>query len=573
MTATAERPDKARRAGRRLRRPRLFGPQPIALVLFLLVVITIVPALLFSIVLLRRNNDAQQEVVITLAETAATSITESVNRELVGMVTTLRVLSSAPSVVNSDMRQFYDRAKVALAGTGAYLIVLDGNFNQLMNTRVPFGTALGPTSDPDSARRALESGGVTISNAFYGSTSQKWVFNVLLPLPDTGGVPRLLVLTQNTENLADALAERSLRGGWNVSLVDGRNVVMASTFMSSDVGKPFFLDVSATSEGRRIRAEVGGDDYVALASRSELTGWQTIVWAPAQVIDAPMRQSMLSLALGGAVVIAIGGLGAVVIGRQIAKPVRRLAADARRLGAGEVIEAKEFPITEITTVSAALADAARDRKKAETDIRLLMREVAHRSKNQLTVVSSLAKQSARNARNFTAFQDSFQKRLHGLARSTDLLIAGGAAGVELKELLAAQIEPFGPGDRERLTIDGPRFRLSNQSAQTLGLAIHEMATNAAKYGAFSVSEGTLSVTWSVSDGELEIVWREKVPRLRRRTSGRGFGTEVIERMLGGTLDARIDRTFHRDGLEARFRLPVEKVQPDVGQAAPDKPFD
>src|SRR5690606_18082789 len=174
----------------------------------------------------------------------------------------------------------------------------------------------------------------------------------------------------------------------------------------------------------------------------------------------------------------------------------------------------------------------------------------------------MAKQTARSSRSLPAFLDSFQKRLYGLARSTDLLIAGGATGVELRELLMAQIEPFRPEDLKRLEISGPPFRLSNQAAQTIGLAVHELATNAAKYGAFGTRTGRLSVTWAIEGETLVITWREHLTLLRRRPMRRGFGTEIIERMLGGTLDAEISRTFHRDGLECIFRIPADRILPE-----------
>src|SRR5690606_7301871 len=103
-----------------------------------------------------------------------------------------------------------------------------------------------------------------------------------------------------------------------------------------------------------------------------------------------------------------------------------------------------------------------------------------------------------------AFEDAFQKRVMGLARSTDLLIAGGVAGVELRSLVETQIEPFAPAGAVRLEIDGVPFRLSNQAAQTLGLALHELATNAAKYGAFATPAGRLKVSWARSADMLEL---------------------------------------------------------------------
>jgi two-component sensor histidine kinase len=302
---------------------------------------------------------------------------------------------------------------------------------------------------------------------------------------------------------------------------------------------------------------------VTVVERSDMTGWSVVLWAPTDAVDAPLRRSMLSLLFGGMAVVAFAAGAGWLLGRQIAVPARRLAADAARLGAGEDVSAVDYPIAEFAAVSAAIADAGAERKAAENEIRFLMREVAHRSKNQLTVVASIAKQTGRGARSLPLFQDAFQKRLQGLARSTDLLIAGGVSGVELGELVRAQIEPFAPGDPERLQISGPTFRLGNQAAQTLGMAVHELSTNAAKYGAFASAAGRLSVTWRTRKGSLELTWRETVPRLRKRADATGFGTQVIERMVGGALSAEIERTLHRDGLECRFVMPLDKLRPEA----------
>ena len=536
----------------------------IGALLSLLMAAIILPALVFGVVLLQRNNHAQQEMVTTLAEATAGSIAETVDRQLLGMVTTLRVLATSRSIEMTDLRDFYARAALALEGSSSYLIVTDGEMNQLLNTRVPFGEVLGKISDEETGSIALSSGEVQISNAFYGETAREWVFNVLLPMRLPDGDQRLLILTQNAEQLSASLGSQNLRGGWNAALIDRKGTVIASTFMASDIGKPFFLAASTAPSSGTIRNSITheGETYETIRTASPLTGWQTIVWAPRSVVQAPMTRSLRVLALGGLTIIAIGAILAWVLGRQISLPIRRLARDARRLGAGEVVSPVEYPVSEISVVSLALAQASADRQAAENEIRFLMREVAHRSKNQLTVVSSIAKQTARHAKSLPAFQDSFQKRVQGLARSTDLLIAGGVAGVELRTLLDAQIEPFRPAAAGRMEMLGPQFRLSNQAAQTIGLAVHELATNAAKYGAFATESGRLSVTWEKTPEALVLCWREYVPSLRRKAETRGFGTEVIERMLGGTLDAGIERNFHGDGLECRFTMPLEKVQPE-----------
>ncbi|WP_274423735.1 sensor histidine kinase [Chelativorans sp. YIM 93263] len=555
--------------GRRLR-TSLASPKPIGFYLFLLIAVTVIPAIAIAAVLLHRNDAAQREVVQTLAEAMADSISEAVERELTGMTTALRVLSTTPSLTSGNIEEFYSRARTALAETGSYLILLDENLNQLMNTRVPYGTPLGRTSDPRSSRQALESRTATISGVFFGQTSQQWVFNVAMPLWPEDEPPRVLIMTRDAASMADTLSQSMLRGGWNATLVDQNGIVIASSFLSTDTGKPFFLDVTngSSRQTARLTDQMNEESYIAIVDESQFSGWRVVVWAPAAVVEEPTRRSLRFLFGGSLVVIAIGTLAAWYLGRQIAKPVRHLAQDAHRLGAGETVDATSYPVAEATTVSAALAEAALDRKAAENEIRLLMREVAHRAKNQLTVVASMAKQTARTTQSVPAFLDSFQKRLYGLARSTDLLIAGGATGVELRELLLVQIEPFKPDDPTRLELSGPSFRLDSQAAQTVGLAIHELATNAAKYGAFAARNGRLAITWRIEEKMLVIVWREYLPALRHRPGESGFGTKIIERMIGGTLEAQISRKFHSDGLECIFRIPAHRVLPNDGRNAP-----
>ena len=538
------------------------APRPIAVFLILVVAVTILPALGFSITLLQRNNEAQQQVVSTLASATAASMSEAVDREASGMLTILRVLSTTPSLYDGDLKSFYDRSQRALAGTGGYLTVLDRNSNQLMNTRVPFGTTLAGPADGKSPKLALEKRQPVISDIYFDNGAKNWVFSVVLPNFPADGPPLVLTLTQNADSLTRALVKQKLTDGWNVTLVDRRNIVITSSSRHDPVGKPFFLDLISRgpAPSGRIPVTYQGVAYRASVQVSSLTGWTTVIWARSSVMDRSMRRSLQWLIFGGLIVIVLGTGAALFLSREITRSVRRLARDARRLGAGGAVEAASYPIAEITTVSAALAAASERRKNAENEIRFLMREVAHRSKNQLTVVSSIAKQTARTARSIDAFQDSFQKRLFGLARSTDLLIAGGVSGVEFRELLVTQIEPFQPNDPDRVEFSGPEVRLANQAAQMLGLGLHELATNAAKYGAFSVPQGKLKVQWHVRDGSFDLVWREFVPRLRRRAPRRGFGTDVIERMLVGALDAQPERILHRDGIEWHFVIPLGKIR-------------
>jgi len=253
---------------------------------------------------------------------------------------------------------------------------------------------------------------------------------------------------------------------------------------------------------------------------------------------------------------------------QIGRSVHGLENDAKLLGAGRPVPARDYPISEIATVSAALAEASGRRQAAEAEVRFLLRELAHRSKNQMTVIAAMAKQTARGADSVPEFVQSFEKRIFGLARSTDLLLAHGVAGVDLNELLTHQVDPFCPVDGSRVSLDGPGIRLNTQAAQILGMAAHELATNAVKYGAFASETGSLAVNWHLDGDRLVLVWRETVPQAPPQPRRRGFGTTVLENMIGRSLGAEVLSTFHADGIEWRFAIPLASVDPT---ALPDDP--
>jgi two-component sensor histidine kinase len=116
-------------------------------------------------------------------------------------------------------------------------------------------------------------------------------------------------------------------------------------------------------------------------------------------------------------------------------------------------------------------------------------------------------------------------------------------------------------------LDGPSTRLNNQAAQIVGMAAHELATNAVKYGAFQKDAGHLDVTWSRDGEALHLGWREASPYFKPPSERRGFGTAVLENMVGRSLGATVERIVHPDGLEWKFSIPVAAIDPAT---APDQ---
>lgn len=550
--------------------------RPIALYLFVLALVALVPAFIFSAILLQRNNEAQARVVETLITGTSRSIVQAVEREITANITTLRVLATTPSLMARDFATFHARARSGLEGTGTFAYVLDENMMSLMNTRVEHPIPAMLASDPVSGRRAIELRDVVVSDLVLGVVSQRYVFSILFPVfPQTGG-PLVLGITRDGEDLAMALLANKLPDGWNVVLVDANRKVVAASPGAAETGDAFTLIDTDSISAAPGWTETMSDGTPLLASiqRSFLTGWTLVAWAPRDVVTRPLSDAFWTLLVGGVLLAALVILVIYWVSLQIGRSVHRLEDDAEMLGTGEPVPARDYPISEIANVSTALAEASRRRRAADVEVRFLMRELAHRSKNQMTVIAAMAKQTAKGADSVPEFVASFEKRIFGLARSTDLLLANGAAGVDLEELLIRQIEPFCPVDGDRMKLSGPPMRLNMQSAQILGMAAHEMATNAVKYGAFSTDRGSLRVAWSRTPETVEFLWREFVPALRQRPERRGFGTTVLENMVGRALGADVRRTAHPDGIEWSFSIPAAALDPandPTGETEVEKP--
>lgn len=195
-----------------------------------------------------------------------------------------------------------------------------------------------------------------------------------------------------------------------------------------------------------------------------------------------------------------------------------------------------------------------DRKQAEAHRELLINELSHRVKNTLATIQSMARQSARSAGSMEAFRDAFDARLRSIAASHDLLVASRHQSAPLVALVEGQVLPYA-ADASRLVFDGADILLPGDVAHTLGLVLHELAANAAKYGALSAEAGVVTVSWQVEETpesrRLEMTWAERGGPPVAPPTRQGFGTRLIERTLAAGDDgATID--YAPEGLTCRL---------------------
>lgn len=194
-----------------------------------------------------------------------------------------------------------------------------------------------------------------------------------------------------------------------------------------------------------------------------------------------------------------------------------------------------------------------DRVLAERQQKLLVDELNHRVKNSLATVQAIAHQTLRSTPEPAAFRDAFESRLMALSSTHDLLTATSWRSAALRDVLLAELRPYAPN---RYRLKGRDVALSPSEALALGLVIHELATNAAKYGALHGDTGCVRVSWMAAGGRLTLTWRETdglsvTPPVRR-----GFGSRLIERSLAGQLSGEAHLEFAPDGLRCHIVLPL-----------------
>jgi len=205
-------------------------------------------------------------------------------------------------------------------------------------------------------------------------------------------------------------------------------------------------------------------------------------------------------------------------------------------------------------------------KESERRIRLLMREVNHRVKNQFAVILSMVRETSKRSANPGEFEELIRSRIMALSRSHDLLVTSEWAGASLFDLIQEHLKPF--GHEERISLSGPLLTLQSNAVQNLGMAFHELGTNSSKYGALAGQGGHIEITWQVETGpqaerRLHLVWRETSKATGDagdvRPERKGFGTVVLQRVTPQSLSGAASLERSPGLLKWELTAPLEAI--------------
>jgi two-component system, chemotaxis family, CheB/CheR fusion protein len=249
---------------------------------------------------------------------------------------------------------------------------------------------------------------------------------------------------------------------------------------------------------------------------------------------------------------------------QVAGPIEMV--QRRQDGSDVDIELTVMPIRGIDGAIIAVAATARDiaeRKQAEVHRTLLLHELSHRVKNALASVQSLAMETLRTAPTIDAFRDNFVARLIALSNTHDLLTRGEWQGAALGDVIEAELAPYQSAGHERWMTRGPNISLTPKMALALGMAFHELATNAAKYGALSVPAGHIEVRWrrveAASGHRLHLSWVESGGPVVVTPQRKGFGSRLISDGLAFELDGDVVVEYDAAGIRCTVDAPLDTV--------------
>jgi two-component sensor histidine kinase len=533
---------------------RVFPKASIGVYLFAIVLAIALPILAFVALLLVQLENSERRSLEKNAVQDALALAGSVDRQLQEMATTLRLLATAPELEKSDLAAFHDRTHKALASDQLFVILVDAEGQQLLNTRRPFGSPLQKMSNQQALQHALDSRKIEVSDVFMGATSGAPVFNMTQPL-EHSPAGAALIITQNAKDLARLLSENGLPG-WSAAVLDSSgHVVSASGAVNLSSGSLFsgsILPLLSSSQGSFEDDSAGPRELIGYA---QIPGWpwKAVVWGPIASTHLSFVTTWRFLFYGGLALLTIASVLVYFVSRQVRVTIKNIAE----------ISPVETSVIEANQVAVALSNASFDRSQTEDRLHFVMHELVHRTKNLLALAQAMTRQLAKRSDSVDGFQKAIAGRLEGLARSIEVLTSEQWSGVSLHRVIDIHLANF-LQNPQQLEIVGEDFLLSPEAVQNLGLALHELATNSMKYGALSLPDGKVVFAWTDAeqDGDrmIRLTWTETNGPTVKTPSHTGFGTTVIKMHAAAAFGGLVQIDFLPQGVRWMLTAPRKALE-------------
>jgi two-component sensor histidine kinase len=535
--------------------------------LFHLGLLIVCPLLVVGFVLsalyVREEQKSLHNEAISTVHDAATTIDHELRRDLLA----LQIISTSVDLTNSNFERVYRQAK-QLSDTmpGSIVSLRRENGEGIFNTHFLLGTPLEPANHNaflSAEDKAAKNGTLSISDVFVGLWSGRTYVAIIQPVMSDGKVAYLLDLRIPTDIINGIIRSQLRNPEWLIGVTgnDGRMIARnwePERYIGQRASDAFIQNTQG-AEGVFENTTLDGVHVFNAYSRSKLTGWRVGAGIPIHTFRVPIYYSLLALAG----ILGIGLLCSAGLSYTYARIMLRPAAEIRKLADAPFVETQRLPgrtgIREFDTVLGMLAKSFSDLEDRDRHQQTLLDELNHRAKNTLTAIQAIALQTHRQSKSWEEFRNNFEFRLMAMARSFDLLIKSDWGSGDLREVITDCSKPF--CDPERIRLTGPPVVLPPKTIVGMGMIIHELATNATKYGAFSNTPGWVECSWDVQkSGTAEIFsfrWKEHEGPPVADSPQKGFGSALINTTVEHDLNGKAETKIEPDGLSFSASFPIE----------------
>ncbi len=506
----------------------------------------------FGLVFAQADTINRQHSEAQIRETAK-ALSQAVDGKLERATGVLAALGTSNAAVSGDWKTLDQQARAAFSDEDAWIVVHDRRGQQLVNTGLPPGAALPNGPPPAAMWNAFSRSNGHICNLAPGRI-ERYIICVDAPIGGSATPAYAISVIFRPAAFESIITRENVREGNIATLVDRsgkviwRNVRPDQFIGHSATGPMLRALRSGPQSGVLESTSLEGVSMLSAFDRSELSGWSVIVGSPLDQLETASRQALWWGSLIALTALLLGAALAALMGARLVSAVNALvgATDPGKTAQ----QGRPTGISEIDTVDAALRRSFAEKAESQRHQQILIGELNHRVKNTLSIVQSLAHQTFRGSASPQNAIASFEARLQALAAAHNLLTKQRWESASMGEIVRTTLAPF--CSSERCRIEGPDLKVAPQTAVTLALALHELATNASKYGALSVDDGRIDVSWSDERSQFSLVWQETGgPPVKAPTSD-GFGMRLIKRSLAAELHGTVAIDFDESGLRCRI---------------------
>jgi two-component sensor histidine kinase len=500
------------------------APISLPIRLALLVAGTMLPLILFATGIVYHEYMRSRDSAFDRVLETVRGMRLVLDSEMQSLTSALQVLALSQSLQHDDLEAFRLDVDTFLSQfpENVAISLADRDGRQVLNTRAQPGEPLPPRASREAVDQVFRTRGPAYSKLISGSVSGRPLVTVNVPVLRNGEVVYDLAFAPSLTTFQQIITQQRPNTEWTVAIFDQTGVSLARVPNPEETtgrsASPTLLaELFKRPEAKLVTTSLEGVELITAFTRSPLTGWTVAGGIPTAVVTEPLWRTLAITALTGAVLLGVGLAFAI---RMAARVVR-----------------------------------------AEALHGLLVNELNHRVKNTLATIQSISWQTFRDGSDTRQAQQKFDARIAALARAHDVLSEHKWQSASIREIVDRVLEPYTTTGQQRVQLSGPELQLDPRTALILSMALHELATNAAKYGALSNAEGTVLVDWSAFDRpkgrRLRLHWRENGGPPVAAERRRGFGSTLIEKSVAAQLGGTAKLDFSEAGLSCTLECPLD----------------